>query len=379
MPAPTVVGTPVANRYGDLSVTVPAGANHLLVGAGFANGGAAQTETATYNGVSMTQVVEANDSNFSNQILFGLANPATTTANVVIGPAGAANRSALALSGVAASSIYGTPNSAIGTGTTPAVTITVGADGLAVATLRFGGTGTTVTAGSGETVRVQYLEDGGGVAILTKPGTGSVSFAPTLSNSTGWQIAAVSVNGVAGATPTVSGIAPTSGPVGTQITITGTNLTGTSAVSINGTACTGIINDSATQVRATIASGTTTGALALTATAGSVTGGPTFTVTATPVLTSLEITNPNTEYALGVTLSPITIRARDQFGATWLGAIADATVSALTLPVTVTGTLTRPFVSGIATFNDLVPTSAAPAGSFSSWYLAQLRAADLIP
>jgi hypothetical protein len=44
--------------------------------------------------------------------------------------------------------------------------------------------------------------------------------------------------------------------------------TGTSAVSINGTNCTGIINDSATQVRATIASGTTTGALALTATGG---------------------------------------------------------------------------------------------------------------
>lgn len=164
-------------------------------------------------------------------------------------------------------------------------------------------------------------------------------------------------------TPTVSSIAPTSGPIGTQITITGTNLGGTSAVSINGTACTGIINDSATQVRATIASGTTTGALALTATAGSVTGGPTFTVTgATPVLTSLVLTNANVEHTLGVALLTFTVTARDQFGATFLGAIpagpnnSAGNCGVLPLSIRTIDPITEaPFVSGVATFSARVP------------------------
>jgi hypothetical protein len=85
-----------------------------------------------------------------------------------------------------------------------------------------------------------------------------------------------------GSAPTVSSISPTSGPVGTQVTFTGTNLGGTSLANVNGTAMTGILNDSATQVRATVGAGSTTGATGLTATGGSVTGGPTFTVTTPP-------------------------------------------------------------------------------------------------
>jgi hypothetical protein len=87
---------------------------------------------------------------------------------------------------------------------------------------------------------------------------------------------------VAASGPTVSSISPTSGPVGTQVTFTGTNLGGTSLANVNGTAMTGILNDSATQVRATVGAGSTTGATGLTATGGSVTGGPTFTVTTPP-------------------------------------------------------------------------------------------------
>jgi hypothetical protein len=86
-------------------------------------------------------------------------------------------------------------------------------------------------------------------------------------------------------TPTVSSIAPTSGPIGTQITFTGTNLTGTSAAVVNGTAMTSIINDSATQIRATVAAGTTTGVTGLTTISGSVTNGPVFTVTTPSVPT----------------------------------------------------------------------------------------------
>ncbi len=72
-------------------------------------------------------------------------------------------------------------------------------------------------------------------------------------------------------------------------------------------------------------------------------------------LTSLEVTNPNTDYTLGVLLDPITVRAVDEVDATWLGAIGSCVVTSLSLPLTVVGTLTKPFVAGIATFDDLVP------------------------
>jgi hypothetical protein len=385
MPAPTVVGTPISQRYGDLTVTVPAGANHLIGVGGFVHGGVDTTETATYGGTSMTALVEGQTGpHFSTVVMFGLASPTVGTATFTTAPNNS-GRAAMSLSGVDNAAPYGTGVSSTGTSTTPSVTITVGADGLAVLALRFQGTATTITPAANETVRAVSFEDGVGTAILTKTGTGSVTFSPTLSESTTWVCAARPVNGTAGSTPTVSSIAPTSGAIGTQITITGTNLGGTSAVSINGTNCTGIINDSATQVRATIASGTTTGALALTATGGSVTGGPTFTVTAAPVFTSIVVaTNANTDYLPGFTLSPIVVEKRDQFNTPTTLGPATATITEILdtvdgsgNPVTLTGTTTRSFVGAQATFDDLIPV-ATPVAGFPQFYVQQLAAAGII-
>jgi hypothetical protein len=76
-----------------------------------------------------------------------------------------------------------------------------------------------------------------------------------------------------------------------------------------------------------------------------------------PEFTSLDVDNPNTSYTLGVLLDPITVTAKDQFGATFLGTMPDCSVESLTLPVGVVGTLIEPFVAGVATFDDL--TAAA--------------------
>ena len=59
------------------------------------------------------------------------------------------------------------------------------------------------------------------------------------------------------ASPTVSGVSPTSGPTGggTSVTITGTNLTGASAVKFGATAATGVTVTSATSVTATSPAG----------------------------------------------------------------------------------------------------------------------------
>lgn len=232
-------------------------------------------------------------------------------------------------------------------------------------------TSTTVTNTAGLWASYEFASGALGTDSSGNARTLTLTAAPTFSADTPSDL------GAPPATPTVSGILPTSGPIGTTVTVTGTNLSGVSAVSINGTAGTGVASNTATGFTFVVGSGTTTGALALTATAGSLTGGPTFTVTAAPVLTSLEITNPNVDYTLGVLLDPITVRAVDQFGATFLGSIADATVSALSLGVTVEGTLTEPFVSGIATFDNLTPVAVAPAGSFTQFYTTLLAHAGL--
>lgn len=169
----------------------------------------------------------------------------------------------------------------------------------------------------------------------------------------------------AGAAPAIGGIAPTSGPVGTQVTITGTNLTGTTGVTHGPTvAMTGVIVDLATQVRATIAAGSpASGTVRLTTPAGTAIG-PVFTIT--PIYSGLEVTDPNTSWTIGVLLSPILIRALDQFGNTFLGTIpADGAIPAnhcgaseISLPYDVTGTLVEPFFAGIATFDNLTPIAA---------------------
>ncbi len=62
------------------------------------------------------------------------------------------------------------------------------------------------------------------------------------------------------AAPTVTGLAPASGPVGggTTVTLTGTGFSGTTAVTFGATAATGVIVNSATQITATAPAGTGT-------------------------------------------------------------------------------------------------------------------------
>src|SRR5215470_11585566 len=57
------------------------------------------------------------------------------------------------------------------------------------------------------------------------------------------------------ATPTITSFTPAGGPTGTSITVTGTNLTGATSVSIGGVAATTFSVVSATSLTATVAIG----------------------------------------------------------------------------------------------------------------------------
>src|SRR5216117_1100554 len=67
--------------------------------------------------------------------------------------------------------------------------------------------------------------------------------------------------------PTVTSFTPASGPVGTSVTISGTNFTGASAVLFNGASASFTVA-SATTITATVPTGSTTGPISVTTSAG---------------------------------------------------------------------------------------------------------------
>jgi hypothetical protein len=121
---------------------------------------------------------------------------------------------------------------------------------------------------------------------------------------------AVKVNNVAGTVPSITSLSPTSGVVGTSVTIAGTNFgatQGTSTVKFNGTTATPT-SWSATSITAPVPSGATTGSVVVTV-GGIASSGVTFTVPVpAPSITSL---NP----ASGIVGTSVTI-AGANFGAT---------------------------------------------------------------
>ena len=107
------------------------------------------------------------------------------------------------------------------------------------------------------------------------------------------------------AAPTISTFTPTSGPVGTEVTITGANFTGAMAMTFNGVSATFSVT-SATQLMATVPPSATTGLIGVTTPDGTATSTTNFTVPSTaapaisgfsptggPVGTSVTITGTN--------------------------------------------------------------------------------------
>ena len=82
--------------------------------------------------------------------------------------------------------------------------------------------------------------------------------------------------------PTITGFAPTSGDIGTVVDISGSDLTGASAVTFNNVAASQFTVASDTHITATVPSGATTGRIRVTTAGGTATSQTDFTVTAPP-------------------------------------------------------------------------------------------------
>ena len=163
-------------------------------------------------------------------------------------------------------------------------------DGVPIATLQFGIPGLNLTfdkpvtvsmavgsAYNGYRLNIQSLTEGG-TAWANETACdvvdGRVQF--TVNHATRF---AASV-----AKATVTSFLPALGPVGTTVTLTGTNFTGATKVTFHGASAVFSVN-SATKITATVPSGATTGTIAVTTPGGSGTSATSFTVVVTPKVT----------------------------------------------------------------------------------------------
>jgi hypothetical protein len=94
----------------------------------------------------------------------------------------------------------------------------------------------------------------------------------------------------AGPLPTIAGFAPTSGPVGTSVTISGTSFSGATAVAFNAVSASFTVT-SATAIQATVPAGATTGPVSVTTPAGKATSTSAFTVIPPPAIASFAPTS----------------------------------------------------------------------------------------
>jgi hypothetical protein len=153
--------------------------------------------------------------------------------------------------------------------------------------------------------------------------------------------------------PAFTAFGPSSGPIGTEVTITGSNFSGLTDISFNGTTAPGFDLDSDTQVRATVPAGASTGKISLTNAAGTTVSTADFTVTTGPAISSF---TP----ILGVVGTQVTISGTNFTGAN--GVLFNG-VSAAGFSVDSDSQITVSVPAGASTGTISVSTGAGSAAS----------------
>ena len=164
--------------------------------------------------------------------------------------------------------------------------------------------------------------------------------------------------------PTIASFSPPSGASGTSVTITGTNLTGATALAFGGKAASSFSVNSATQITAVVAGGSSSGKISVTTPGGTATSSGSFTVMTAPTIsgfspasgpvgTSVVITGTSFTGATAVTFNG---KAAASFTVS-----NDTHISATVASGTTTGTISVTTPLGTATSTSSFTVVAPPA------------------
>lgn len=154
------------------------------------------------------------------------------------------------------------------------------------------GTNLSVASDSSLSVTVPSSATTGPIAVTTPNGTGTSSSSFTVSSGTPPPSA-----------PVISSFSPTSGAVGTSVTVNGSGFTGATSVTFNGVAGTNLVVGSDAQLAVTVPSGATTGPIAVTTPNGTGTSSSNFTVTTGGGSTTFTIVEHHSDAASGTVTS----------------------------------------------------------------------------
>ncbi len=256
----TITGSPVITSFSPSSSTT--GATITILGANFTGA------SVQFNGVAASATVVS-----SSQITAVVPSTATTGYITVTTSLGSANSSTTFT--VLPSITSFSPTS----GTTGSTVVISGSGFSGVTSVRFNDVSASFTVNSVNqiTATVPSTATTGPVRVVTTAGS-----APSNTNFTVTSPATP---------PTVSSFSPTSGTVGTTITINGTNFSDASGVQFNGVNATSFTVASSTQITATVPTGASTGKISVINPSGTGTSSTNFTVTSGPSLTTFTPSN----------------------------------------------------------------------------------------
>ena len=328
----TVNGTPVASGTAAGSLALAPGSNPITVVVNPAGAGSATTYTVT---VTRTPcVVTATAQNLTVQLA---ANGTATITAAQVNDGSSSTCGAVSLSldktsfncaDLGDNSVTLTVTDGFGGSSTATATVTITAPPTATLTsaspnpATVGSTVTVTGTNLGEATALTV--NGASAAISSLSATGFSFVVPGGAASTGNLVLTAPCGQSAtlpfGVRPTISSFTPTSGPVGTTLTLTGTGLTGTTAITFTGSSgnvvTTGFTVASATSITGIVVpGGAQTGTLTVTTSGGaSAASSTTFTViprpaitsftpTSGPVGTSLNLTGTNLTGATAITFS----------------------------------------------------------------------------
>ncbi len=198
--------------------------------------------------------------------------------------------------------------------------------------------------------------------VPTGATTGPISV--TNASGTGTSSTDFTVIGV----PTITSFSPTSGPVGTIVTIRGTNFVGVTAVKFNNVAASTFSVTSPTQIMASVPSGATTGRISVTNPSGTGTSRTNFTVTGgtTPTISSFSPTSGKVGTVVTITGTNLTGATGVKFGS----ASATFTVNSATQ-------ITTTVPAGATTGSISVTTPSGTGTSSTSFAVIHRRSVSL--